>query len=216
MHRTLFSPRGTSVLCALALLPFAAACDGDDDGLGTSGDAAVQIQVTDLPSDDLRGAEVWISQVYLQGGPGHAADTTDVGSKGRVYLFDDDDHPLHLDLLALRDGVVANLTDTVMVDAGAYKQLRIVVDSAKVTLREGLQFEDGSATAALRIPSGSSSGVKVQLGGDIETEDDAVTRLLVDFDVNQNFVVQLKTVTIVKGVTFTPVIHEKSRNTTEL
>jgi hypothetical protein len=208
MKWEIFAPSRKSVLIALALLPLAACSDGS----GSSEDARVQVKVTDAPSDYLASAEVWVSRVYLQGGPGHQADTTDT-SGGTKDLFNDKDHPFHVDLLTLRSGIVANLTQPVTVDVGGYKMLRIVVDSAKVTLKQGFTFEGGGQTMSLKIPSGSSSGVKVFLNSDITLAAGDSTTVLVDFDVDQNFVVQgsLNSATGVKGILFTPVIKEKTR-----
>ena len=39
----------------------------------------------------------------------------------------------------------------------------MVVDSATVTLADGVTFQDGSSTDTLFVPSGMQSGIKVQL-----------------------------------------------------
>ena len=213
MRREIFSVPRTAVLCAVALMPLVVACS---DGSGTSNDAKVQVQITDAPSDYIQSADIWVSQVYLQGGPGHAADTTDASSSGRVYLFNKPSTPFHADMMALRAGVVANLTDSVAVEPGSYNQLRIVVDSAKVTLKAGFTFEGGGVTTVLKIPSGSTSGIKVNLAKAVQSSEGAATILLVDFDVNQNFVIQGSLTAPFKGMTFTPVIQEKSRSSLQL
>lgn len=202
MKCELFSARRNLVL-ALAVLPLAAGCD---DVLGNDDDARVQIELTDAPADYIESAEVWISRVYLQGSEG--ADSLAQG--GRVDLFNDPTTPFHVDLLLLQDGTVAELTDAVDVPAGSYQGLRIVVDSALVTLAEGYEFEDGTTTAVLKIPSGV---VKVQLDGDIAAEEGATTILLVDFDVNQNFVIQGNpdSPAGIQGILFTPVLRELDR-----
>jgi len=213
MTRKIVTIRG-ALLGALALA--LAACDSTDP----SGDARVQIQLTDAPSDYIASAEVWISRVYLQGGPGDDDQDGDDGDtpQGRKDLFNDPQNPFEVDLLALRDGVVANLTDSVAVEVGGYKGLRIVVDSAFVTLKTGYTFTGGATTRKLTIPSGSTSGIKVQLtGGDIEAEEGEVTTLLVDFDVNENFVIQGNpTGPVFSGILFTPVLHEMDREQDEL
>lgn len=209
MNRELFSPSRILLLGLLALLPLVGACED-----GTSADnARVHIQMTDAPSDMIQSAEIWVSRVYLQGGPGHAADTADASTGGRVDLFNNPARPFRVDLLLLRAGLVANLTDSVSVPAGDYKQLRIVVDSAKVTLKAGFKFEDGTTTMSLKIPSGSSSGVKVHLSSAVAAAEGSVLTLLVDVDVNDNFVIQASpnSPTSIRSITFKPVIKEKSR-----
>ena len=213
MKPEIFAIPRTIVLCALALLPLAAACD---DGSGASADAKVQVQITDAPSDYIQSAEVWVSRVYLQGGPGHTADTTDASTGGRVDLFNNPAAPFRVDLMALRAGVVANLTDSVAVESGDYHQLRIVVDSAKVTLKAGYTFQSGGVTSTLKIPSGSTSGIKVQLAKPVESDDGEVNSVLVDFDVNESFVIQGAVNAPFQGITFKPVIKGKSRASADL
>ena len=213
MRWELSSAPRTFVLWAAALLPLVAACS---DGSSTSTDAKVQVQITDAPSDYIQTADVWVSHVYLQGGPGHAADTTEASSSGRVDLFNKPSAPFHADLMALRAGVVANLTDSVAVEPGNYSQLRIVIDSAKVTLKAGFTFQGGGVTTILKVPSGSTSGIKVQLSKAVESSEGAASILLVDFDVDQNFVIQGPQTGPLQGITFTPVIKEKSRSSVQL
>lgn len=202
MKCELFSSRRNVVLALAALLPLAAGCDdaiSDDE-------SRIQIELTDAPADYIESAEVWISRVYLQGHGG--ADSLAQG--GRTDLFDDPANPFHVDLLLLQGGTVAELVQPVDIPAGDYEGLRIVVDSAFVTLAEGYEFEDGSTTAVLKVPSGV---VKVNLSGPIEAEEGATTILLVDFDVNENFVLQgdPESPAGIKGILFTPVLREIDR-----
>jgi hypothetical protein len=195
-----------TVLAAGSLL--ASACN---DSTGPEGAARVQIRLTDAPSDYIASAEIWVSAVYLQ--------RVDEDAEGdpRVFLFDDAENPKHYDLMLLRDGVTADLTDATDVEAGAYGQLRLVVDSAFVTLIDGLEFSAGGNTARLKVPSGSSSGVKVQLADTVDAEEGETVVLLVDFDVDDNFRLQgdPDTPAGLHGILFTPVLREKSRTEEE-
>ena len=196
----------------LAALLAAAACDSNGTGPVTS---HVQILLTDAPHEQLDSAVVWISRVYLQGGGGlgpdtAAADTTSSG--GRVDLYHDASNPLRFDLLKLRDGISADLTGLVEVDVGLYQGLRFVVDSARVYLTEGLTYEDGSSFGTLKVPSGQTSGIKVKLHDILRAEEGDTTSITVDFDVDENFVIQLDAQTgAVRRILFTPVLREKSR-----
>ena len=199
------------VLGSLALLPLMAACDDS-----TSADnAMVQVQITDATSDYVQSAEIWVSRVYLQGGPGNTADTTDTTTKGRVDLFNNAAAPFKVDLMVLQNGLTANLTQPVSIPAGDYKNLRIVVDSAKVTLKAPYKFEDGTSTKSLKIPSGNTSGLKVELATAVAAVEGKTTVVLVDVDVNQNFVIQLvpQSANTIRQILFTPRITEKKRTT---
>ena len=169
----------------------------------------VRVELTDAPSDVIAKADVWISQVYLQGG----GDGTEEGS-GRVILFENTDEPLHYELLTLRDGVTADLTGFVSVDVGTYQSVRFVVDSARVTLIEGVTFEDGTDNATLFVPSGSQSGIKVKLDDVIEAGEGESVTIVVDFDVDANFVIQGDHGPGgVRRILFTPTLKEWGRRT---
>lgn len=196
-----------------------AACDPAP--MASEAPGRVQILLTDAPADDLDEARVWISRVYLVPGE-EAPDTvpgTGPGGQGPaggppfVDLFHDPENPLTFDLLQLRDGVVADLTGEVEVPAGRYRQLRLVVSEARVTLAEGLTFEDGTTTRPLQVPGGARVGIRVNLTDAIRSEGGLLSTILVDFDVNENFVFQgnPRTPAGLRGVLFTPVLRELSR-----
>jgi hypothetical protein len=205
----IFSASRKLMVGPLALLPLLAACES-----GTDADSAfVQVQVTDAPADNLQSAEIWVSRVYLQGGPGNSADTTDSTSRGRVDLFNNPNAPFKADLMVLRNGITANLTQPISVQPGSYKQLRIVIDSAKVTLKTGFTFESGATTQSIKLPSASSSGIKVDLASVLPAVEGDTTTVLADIDVNNNFNIQFVpgSTTRIRSILFTPVIKEKSR-----
>ncbi|MSR36263.1 MAG: DUF4382 domain-containing protein [Gemmatimonadetes bacterium] len=210
MNRELFAAPRTLLLGLLALVPLVGACK---DRTSAENEAMVQIQLTDAAADYIQTAKVWISKVYLHGGPGHAADTTDAETNGSVYLFNNAARPFQVDLLTLSSGAIKNLTDSVAIPAGNYKQLRIVVDSAKVTLKAGFKFEDGTTTRTLKIPSGSSSGIKVKLPKDLGSEIGSLTVLLADFDLDESLKIQLSSqaANTLKSISLDPVIKDKSR-----
>lgn len=221
-----FPDGGTKVRLALAasiLVAVVAACDSSP--MAPRGGAHMRVLLTDAPSDMLDSAHVWISRVYLQGGGGSepdtaaadslSADSTAVDSTaggGRVDLYADASNPLEYDLLTLRDSVSADVTGLVTVDAGTYQSLRFVVDSARIVLKDGYAFEDGSTNGVLKIPSGSKSGIKVKLSDVLLANEGETTTVTVDFDVDANFVVQVNQQTgQVRKVLFTPVLKEKNR-----
>ena len=193
---------------AFGLFLVLGALNSCDDPSGPEGAARVRVLLTDAPSDYIASAEVHISRVYLQGGGEEDA--------GRVDLFRDEADPLVFDLLELRDGITADMTGEVDVEPGKYRQLRLVVQRATVTLADGYAFSDGSREKTLFVPSGAQSGIKIQLSEDIDAEPGETTTLVVDFDVDKNFVLQgnPNTPAGIHGVLFTPVLHEKSRQTT--
>jgi hypothetical protein len=202
---------------ALGVAALLTACDpGTDLELST-----VKVQLTDAPADVIASAEVWISRVYLQGGgeepdPGTTETTETTEAEGRVDLFNDAENPLHLDLLTLQNGVTADITEEIQVNAAAYQGLRLVVDRAVVTLVEGVTFEDGSGEATLFVPSGMESGIKVQLSDILDLQEGETTTVLVDFDVYASFVVQRNQGDgTIRRILLNPVLQEVQRQTVD-
>jgi len=191
---------------ALALL-FTAACESTT-GLEDSQTAHVQILLTDAPADYIAEAWVSISRVYMIPGEEDPEEGPPF-----VDLFNDPDSPLQYDLLTLRDGVTADMTGEVEVPAGQYNQLRMIVADAEITLAEGYEFNDGTTTRSLMIPSGAQSGIKVMLNEPISSEAGTINVVLVDFDVDQNFVIQGNpdSPAGIQGILFTPMLRELSR-----
>ena len=206
MERLFFSHPRTFVLSLVALLPLVTGCDV----LSSEGDARIQVQLTDAPSDYVESAVVWISRVYL---PGPGSDPAEAQGNPGIDLFNDPENPFSVDLLLLQDGLVATLTEPVSVEEGTYNNLRIIVDSAFVTLKDGVTLEDGTSTQVLFVPSGSQTGIKVQLTESITAEAGVTTVVLVDFDVNQNFVLQgnPEPPDGIQGMLFTPTLNELRR-----
>ena len=134
----------------------------------------VRLHLTDAPGPEVESAVVWISSAFLVPGD----------EEGPVVVTDE---PQEFDLLLLQDGVTALLGDAT-VPASRYSQLRLVVDSARLTLAAGVTFEDGTNTKLLQVPSGSQSGIKVSFPGQLDLTEDA--EVVVDFDVASNFVFQ--------------------------
>lgn len=193
------------LMTAVAVILTGSLVYGCQDTSGPGGRARIKVLLTDAPAELLETAEVWISRVYLVPGDEDGAG---------IDLFNDPDNAKHYDLLQLRDGVTAELTAATEVEAGRYAQLRLVVDSAVVTLAEGYTFTDGTTSRRLFVPSGSQSGIKVNLTGAIDAGAGETTEILVDFDVDQNFVIQGDpgTPAGIMGILFTPLLVEKDRS----
>jgi len=149
-----------------------AACGPTGAGPGLS---RVRLHLTDAPGPGIASAQVWVSRAYLV--PGTDGEQVVLSSEPNEY-----------DLLTLQNGVTA-LVGEATIPAGDYSQLRLVVDSARLTLADDAKFADGAATRTLKVPSGSQSGIKVSFPGKLSITEDA-TDLVVDFDVAENFVFQ--------------------------
>jgi hypothetical protein len=203
------TPAPALLLSGMAL---ALALGGCDRGpMAAQGEGRVQILLTDEPADYLEEARVWISRVYLV--PGEGAEGEPEAGGPFVDLFHDPEEPLTFNLLELRDGVVADLTGEVEVPSGDYRQLRMVVSDAWVRLAPGYLFRDGTDQRPLHVPSGAQVGIRVNLAEPIRSEGGTLSTILVDLDVNENFVIQGNphTPAGIQGILFTPVLRELDR-----
>ncbi len=154
----------------------------------------VSMLLADAPNPGIASATVWISRVYLVGGNA----PVDISTT-----------PAQYDLLSLQGGVTAAL-GSALIPVGAYEQLRLVVDSARITLAGSATFSDGSNTRALKVPSGMQSGIKVNFGGPVHVAPGQTT-LVVDFDASRSFVFTGAGPSP-NGALFKPVLHATSRD----
>jgi hypothetical protein len=177
-------------LTPLLALAGAVACSNDNNA--PAGTARMTVRLTDAPSDDLESATIYISQVTVKGNGVSAQDEIISNTKASY------------DLLTLQNGVTTTL-GSVDIPTGSYSQVRLLVDSARVVLKAGHTFSDGTNTAKLTVPSGSETGLKVNFSPPVEVTT-GETVLLIDFDISQSFVFQGPH-DHPNGVLFKPVLH---------
>lgn len=171
---------------------------GEESGSTSMGTYTVLL--TDAPTDYLASAVVEFGSVELIPTDGPPVVLSDEGGS--------------FDLLDLQGEVTALLASGAA-EAGSYRQLRLKIESAEVTLAEGHEFTDGSTTKSLKVPSGAQSGLKLLLtedGQGDETgtlEEGGETTAVVDFDVSRSFVIQGNpdTPAGIKGVLLKPVLR---------
>lgn len=195
--------RTRSVLLSMLAAAALGACDSPTGDGNTS---HLTLQLTDAPAEYLESAVVEIGRIELL--PADGGDRIVLTEAGGTY-----------DLLTLQDGVTAELA-SISIPAGSYHELRMVVESAELTLKAGYEFEAGGSTQTLHVPSGAASGIKVKLrtaDGDEEAGIEirpGETVLVVDFDVSQNFVIQgdAETPAGIKSYSFTPVLRAVVRD----
>ena len=168
---------GLGLVLGLMLLPIAiTGCDSSQ----SQAVSHIRVLLTDAPLGEILEAHVIIERVEL------------IGSGERVVLLADEAQPF--DLLTLQDGVTATLAELDIPD-GTYHQLRVLVhEEASVLLDDG-------TVEALKVPSGTQSGIKVPLPAFEVNED--VVELTIDFDVSASFVKRGKSG---KGYIFKPVL----------
>ena len=170
----------------LAIILWAAmlalACE--DTGPAGGDFTSVTVLLTDAPGDVVH---VWvdIGEIYLQG------NEEDENAGGRLTLFTGPSGPL--DLLELIDDPA--LLNNVVIPAGRYGQLRVVIEGAAIELEEEGVFAttgfdppgETAVTGQLVCPSCNTSGFKVLLQGrELDLVDDEEL-LVLDFDTGESF-----------------------------
>ena len=169
MRNTQFS---TSLRASLgmALCTVAAACGGGSDGGGDTG--ILSLSVTDAPVDEARSVVVQFSGVAFKR----------EGSAPEV-VEDLTPTPRQIDLLQFQDGRAAVLLDGVILPAGRYQWLRLIVDN-QPNVRDSYLVLDSGAECELRVPSGAESGLKLNRGFTLPA--DGSVALTVDFDLRKS------------------------------
>lgn len=181
------------LMCSIAAMAGIAACGSDSTT--ASGTGTLELRITDAPSDDFESATIFVSSVYVKGGTAGATESLVSSTKASF------------DLMTLQNGVTASLASAT-VAAGSYSQIRLVVDSARVVLKAGKTFADGSTTARLQVPSGSESGLKINFAGPVTVSSGTATAI-VDFDVAGSFILQGPR-DAPTGCLFRPLVHAVS------
>ena len=189
-----------SVITVLAAVSLGAC----GDGVGVDNQATVRVLLTDAPVDYIAVAEVDIGVIELIRDGDGAPETLSVD--GTLEM---------VDLLLLAEGVTTLLAD-VTVPAGTYTQLRLIIEAAHVVLEYPYVFNNtGNSEMNLKVPSGAQTGIKLNLGvvdgeetGPLVIAPGETVVLVVDFDVNESFVIQgdPDTPAGINGVLFTPTL----------
>lgn len=180
--RRIPGPTGTfAIILGAAML--ALACE--DTGPAGGDPTSVTVLLTDAPGDVVH-AWVDIGEIYLQG------NEEDENAGGRVTLFTGPTGPL--DLLELIDDPA--VLNNVVIPAGRYGQLRVVIEGAAIELEEEGVFatagfdppDETAVTGQLVCPSCNTSGFKVLFQGrELDLVDDEEL-LVLDFDTGESFV----------------------------
>jgi len=168
----------------------------------------VVVKLTDAPflTDSLRSVDIFVVRVEGRVAAADSAEADanlDDGASGgwRVLASPNTMY----DVLALQNGATATLGSTAIA-AGTYNGFRLIIDPSKssVTLKNGVILS-GSSSPSVTFPSASRSGIKILLAEPLQVVGDATTTLVVDFDVNNSFVMRGNAIAQ-NGLLFKPVI----------
>jgi hypothetical protein len=165
--------RSTQILTATALSvsTVLVACGGG--GESSDGSGTLRLALTDAPACGFDRVDVTVQKVRV-----HKSGSASEGDDGwsEVVL----QPPKRVDLLSLTNGALAELGQTSL-PAGKYNQMRFVLkpNDAANPLANSVTPTGGSETA-VSTPSGAQSGLKMNVG--IEVEANTVADFALDFD----------------------------------
>lgn len=185
-----------SVLTAIALIVLVS-CTAKDDADNTRGSLKVLLTDAPFPGDEVSAVNVTIDQVSIKQSDDLTTEETD--ESGFLILSEE---TTSYNLLYLRNGTVATLANIESIEPGTYTEIRLHIVSAEIVLTDGSVFD-------LKIPSGSSSGLKIKIDGGLEVRGGNPSALILDFDVSRSFVVKGRNphTGIINGFNFKPVIR---------
>ena len=168
-------------------------CNDDETSDPGQGTGKVNIYLTDapFPVDLVDKTFVTIDKVEIR------KQETDTAEANFVVLLDE---AMDVDLLTLSNGVT-ELLASVDLEAGTYDMIRMHVTDSKVVLKNGTEYD-------LKVPSGSSSGLKVKISPSLEISDGQTADVLLDFDVSKSFVAKGNWQGgVINGFNFKPVVR---------
>jgi len=152
---------------------FLGACGGGSSGGGTG---TLDLSVTDAPFefDIVAAANISVDKITIF----HEADD----DSGPIVLYEG--APILLDLFNLRDGLSQDLDESTL-PVGLYRQLRLRVTHAELTLTNGQHYTTDDDT--IRLTSQDTSGFKVFVDPPIRIQKEQTTSVLLDYDLTRTF-----------------------------
>lgn len=187
------------ILFGLAFLAgfILSSCEENKEENLTSG--KIKISITDAPFDIslIDEAKITIEEIELR-----SKDSVEGGPFITIM-----DTPTEISLLDLTNGVTEQLIEA-EVPVGSFDLIRVKISNSSIRITEGTEFD-------LKVPSGSSSGMKIFVSPEINVEGGLTSELLLDFDVSRSFVPKgdYKNIEDLKGFNFKPVIRAVNMST---
>jgi hypothetical protein len=148
-------------------------CGGGDGADTTAGSGTLRVALTDAPSCGYDAVNVTIEKVRVH----QSSNASDNASGWSEVVLNP---PKRVDLLSLQNGVLSELGETPL-PAGRYQQLRLVLaqNNGSQPLANSVVPTGGTETA-LDTPSAQQSGLKMNVGLEVQT--DQLLDLVLDFD----------------------------------
>ncbi len=191
----------TSVAFSIAIIIGGfVSCETATDTNDTEEKGTLSVRLADgpFPIDLVSAATVKIHRVVIR--------EKDESNEGHPFITLTSESKTY-NLLDLQNGVTASLAE-LEIPAGDYDLLRLYVDSAGITLRNGDSYE-------VFVPSGAETGIKIFIDPAIPVQGGLTSELLLDLDVGKSFILRgnLDSPAGVVGFNFKPVIRATNLST---
>lgn len=157
--------RALSVFLTTAILMFLMSCNAEGE-MSSKGTANVKVTDAAVDFENVTGVFLSVSEVRLSQG-------------NEIEVVETFDEPVTFDVMAYQNGEAFELGEG-EVDAGSYNGIRLILTDDSYIL-----FEDGT-TESLNVPSGTSSGYKIQ--GEFDIQALAYEDIVVDIDLRKALV----------------------------
>jgi hypothetical protein len=181
-------------------------CSLLEDETPSKGTGKIAIHITDapFPADLVEQVLVTVDSIGLryEGGECKTPEGADAAEfeceEGFLILLNE---PVEIDLLQLRNGLTELLVDA-EIPVGKYDMVKIFVKEATIIVEPGTSF-------ALKIPGGSTGGLKIFLNEPVTVTEEGLAEVLLDFDLSRSFVAlgNPKNKKGIHGFIFKPVIR---------
>lgn len=195
-----------TLVAPLALAALAAACSDSTSPSGGNGQVVVKLTDAPFSTDSVARVDIYVVRVdgRIAAADSAAADSAADSATGGWQVLASPNQSFNL--LAFQNGATTTLGQTAIA-ANTYNGLRFVIDPTKssVTLKNGTVLT-GSSNPGVKFPSANRSGLKVLLQQPLKVVGGKTTTLIVDFDVNNSFVMRGNSISQ-NGLLFKPVIR---------
>lgn len=184
-----------SIVLLVSALFGLTACEENSDSV-QAGKGKLVVKLTDapFPTDLIDQALITIDKIEIR-----LTDNASEGSNDGFIVLSQETQQFNL--LDLQNGMTADLL-ALNIDTGKYDMVRVHVSESQIILKDGTSFK-------LKVPSGATSGLKIQIAPALEVVSGLTSQVLLDFDVSKSFVIQgnIKVNKGISGFIFKPVVR---------
>lgn len=208
-----FSPvaRASASAASVLTVMIVAACSSDLSTSPSANNGTLVVQLTDAPfsTDSVKSVDVFVVRIdgrQADADSATAAKGTSDDSAGTGGWTTLAEPKSSINLLAYQKGASLAVGQKSL-PAGSYSGFRLIIDPAQssITLKNGQKLT-ATSNPGIMFPSAARSGIKILLSSPITVAKADTTKMLVDFDVNNSFVMRGNSISQ-NGLLFKPVIR---------